>query len=254
MYGKAKEVIPILQAITPLYLASGSPRRKDFFLGLGLPLTIVLPPAGAEPKPQTGEDPAHYALRGARAKALSVLPLIASQNPAQAIGQKPGTAGGLVLAADTVVYLEGSILGKPHDAKEAYAMLRFLRGKTHSVITGCVLVPAFLPLPAPDALPGKAPAAKSDPPTHKAPAAHEAAAFAVTSQVHMWDAPDDLLQAYAASGEPLDKAGAYAIQGAGAALVKHIDGSWSNIVGLPLAELVRELIRLKAVRPAPAAL
>lgn len=73
--------------------------------------------------------------------------------------------------------------------------------------------------------------------------------FAVESRVRMWAVPAALLHAYAFSGEPLDKAGAYAVQGAGAFLVESIEGSWSNVVGLPLAELVRELLKMGCIAP-----
>ena len=97
-------------------------------------------------------------------------------------------------------------------------MLRGLAGNTHRVITGCALLAAGM--------------------SHT---------FAVQSHVRMWNCPDDLLRAYAFSGEPMDKAGAYAVQGMGAFLVESITGSWSNVVGLPLAELIQTLTDLRAV-------
>ena len=124
----------------------------------------------------------------------------------------------LVIAADTIVVLRGRILGKPRDSEHALDMLRKLAGKKHTVITGCALL--------------KAGASRS---------------FTVQSHVVMWKCPDDLLRAYAESGEPLDKAGAYAVQGMGAFLVQRIIGSWSNVVGLPLAELVQVLVEMRAI-------
>ena len=173
---------------------------------LGLAFTCLSPPESAEPLPFAGEDAGEYALRAAWAKAESVLPYA---------GPPPCT----ILAADTVVALDGRILGKPRDAEEAYAMLRLLAGRTHTVVSGCAIRPP------------------SGPP----------AFFAVRSAVTMWDCPEPVIRAYANSGEPLDKAGAYAVQGAGAFLVERIEGSWSNVVGLPLAELVREMLRLGAL-------
>lgn len=124
-----------------------------------------------------------------------------------------------LIAADTVVVLKDRILGKPRDADAAYAMLRGLAGCAHFVVSGCAL------------------RVSGEPPV----------TFAVRSEVHMWACPEEMLRAYANSGEPLDKAGAYAVQGVGAFLVERVVGSWSNVVGLPLAELVRELARLGVI-------
>ena len=116
---------------------------------------------------------------------------------------------GIVLGADTVVTIDGEALGKPADPAHARAMLRRLRGREHEVITGVAVV---------DAGSGRA------------------ERTAVTSRVRMAAYADADIDAYVATGEPLDKAGAYAIQGAGGALVAGYDGSYSNVVGLPLAE------------------
>lgn len=124
---------------------------------------------------------------------------------AQAVAPRVGA--GLVLAADTVVVVDGDPLGKPADPDEARAMLRRLRGRPHTVITGLAVVDV---------------------------AGSRAESTAVVSEVLMRDYADSVIEAYVASGEPLDKAGAYAIQGAGAGLVGGWIGSYSNIVGLPL--------------------
>jgi septum formation protein len=123
---------------------------------------------------------------------------------------------GIVLGADTVVVIDGVALGKPLDPADARAMLRRLRGRVHDVITGVAVV---------DAQVGRALTA------------------GVVTRVEMADASDDAIDAYVAGGEPLDKAGAYAIQGEGATLVAEFAGSYSNVVGLPLgatAWLLRE--------------
>ncbi len=121
---------------------------------------------------------------------------------------------GIVLGADTVVVIDGEPLGKPADPAGAAAMLRRLRGREHQVITGIAAVEA---------------------------ATGRAAALAVTSRVRMGDYGDRAIDDYVATGEPLDKAGAYAIQGAGGRLVAGWSGSFSNIVGLPLAATWRLL-------------
>ncbi len=121
---------------------------------------------------------------------------------------------GIVLAADTVVVLDGEPLGKPSGPGEARAMLRRLRGREHEVITGAAVV---------DARSGRE------------------KTIAVTSRVLMAAYSDTTLDAYVASGAPLDKAGAYAIQDLGGALVERLTGSYTNVVGLPVEE-TRELL------------
>jgi septum formation protein len=133
---------------------------------------------------------------------------------------------GVVLAADTVVAVDGEALGKPAGPDHARAMLRRLRGREHEVITGVAVV---------DARSGRA------------------ERTAVTSRVRMADYGEPEIDAYVASGEPLDKAGAYAIQGRGGALVAGLEGSFSNVVGLPLAETARLLAAFGVVVSAPPA-
>ena len=123
---------------------------------------------------------------------------------------------GIVLGADTVVVIDGVALGKPVDAEDARAMLRRLRDRAHDVITGVAVV---------DAATGRA------------------ETTAVVTQVVMAEMGDDAIEAYVGSGEPLDKAGAYAIQGRGGAFVAGFVGSYSNVVGLPLGATARLLGR-----------
>ena len=115
---------------------------------------------------------------------------------------------GVVLGADTVVVIDGIALGKPSGVQEASAMLQRLRGRAHEVITGVAVVDA---------------------------ASGRVESTAVVTRVVMADVSDDAIEAYVASGEPFDKAGGYAIQGDGGALVIGFVGSYSNVVGLPLA-------------------
>jgi septum formation protein len=169
-------------------LASASPRRRELLARL-VPEFQVVPSEVDESlaRPVVPEAVAALALR----KAQAVAPRV----------------GGLVLAADTVVVVDGDPLGKPSDAAEARAMLRRLRGRSHTVITGLAIVDAGV---------------------------RRAEQTSVVSEVMMRDYADSVIEAYVACGEPLDKAGAYAIQGAGAGLVGGWTGSYSNIVGLPL--------------------
>jgi septum formation protein len=121
---------------------------------------------------------------------------------------------GIVLGADTIVVLDGEPLGKPADPADAVRMLRRLRGRAHDVVTGVAVV--------------------------EAPAGREASA-AVVTRVLMADYDDALIEAYVASGAPMDKAGAYAIQDLDGALVAGLVGSYTNVVGLPLGETARLL-------------
>ena len=129
-----------------------------------------------------------------------------------------------VIGADTVVALGTTVFGKPRDRQDALAILRCLQGRTHQVITGVAVV---------------------------APEFGLRQVFSVTSQVRFDTFADTVLQAYIDTGEPMDKAGAYGIQSRGAFLVRAIDGSCSNVVGLPVNDLVRLLLAHGLVRPAP---
>jgi septum formation protein len=143
---------------------------------------------------------------------------------ARAVAARVGE--GVVLGADTVVVIEGEALGKPADPADARAMLRRLRGREHEVITGLAVV---------DARSGRSE-------THS-----------VVSRVRMADYGEPEIERYVATGEPLDKAGAYAIQGQGGALVAGLDGSFSNVVGLPLEETARLLAAFGVPISAPPA-
>lgn len=125
----------------------------------------------------------------------------------------------VVLGADSIVAVGEVILGKPADAADARRMLGLLSGRTHQVITGCAIF-----------APGREPEI-----------------FTVATAVTMADIPEAAIAAYVATGEPLDKAGAYAIQGRAAAFVTGINGSYTNVVGLPLAEVVQQLRQAGAV-------
>lgn len=180
-----------------LILASGSPRRRELLRALGIPFTVVV---SNEPEPLVeGISPRDQTVQLALRKARAVA------------GSHPDV---WVLGADTIVVLDGEILGKPHDAADAAAMLRRLRGRNHEVYTGLALV---------NAESGKE---------------HSSSVPAV---VTMRDATDAEIAAYVATGEPLDKAGAYGIQGLGGALVAGYQGCFNTIVGLPLCGVAKLL-------------
>ncbi|HEU4368919.1 MAG TPA: Maf family protein [Methylomirabilota bacterium] len=191
-----------------LILASASPRRRELLRSLTAEFRVV--PSDLEETLSAG-SPHAAATRLALDKARAV---------AARVGQ------GVVLAADTIVVLDGEPFGKPAGPDEARTMLRRLRGRWHEVVTGVGVV---------EALTGR-----SD-------------AVSVVSRVRMADYGEAEIEAYVASGEPLDKAGAYAIQGRGAALVAGLEGSFTNVVGLPLAETGRLLAAFGVPVSAPPA-
>lgn len=203
--------LPPIFALAPgleLALASRSPRRRQFLEEWGLSYCMVSG-GKTEPRPQAGEEPAAYARRAARSKALD----------AAAAGC--GGAGRILLAADTIVALGADILGKPDHRGQALAMLRRLSGRTHEVISAVCLL-------GPDG---------------------EEVVFHDTSRVRFAAWPEEVLRAYVATGEPDDKAGAYAVQGQGAFLVEAVEGSWSTVVGLPVTQLAREMLARGWLRP-----
>jgi septum formation protein len=186
--------------IPPLILASASPRRRELLAGLGIAFTVD--PPGMDERPWPGEPPTSYALRNAADKARAVLARRAGDGPAR------------ILAADTIVVIGDEILEKPADADHAAAMLRRLSGRWHEVITGLCLL-------------------------ETAGTAWQERAEAVRTGVRFRDLTDAEIAAYVAGGEPMDKAGAYAIQGGAASFVAEIRGSYTNVVGLPV-ETVEE--------------
>jgi septum formation protein len=178
-----------------LILASNSPRRKELLRNAGFDFE-VRPSRVEEGQPSPGEMAEEFARRNARAKALSVAVNL--------------TAGNLVLGADTVVTINGLILGKPRGPYDATRMLRLLSGQTHQVITGICLV--------------------------KAPEDVEALKHETTF-VTFAELSEDEIRGYIASQEPYDKAGAYAIQGWASRWVTRISGCYFNVVGLPISLL-----------------
>ncbi len=183
-----------------LVLASASPRRADLLRAAGIEFAVVV--ANVDESIVAGETAEQHVRRLAEAKARAVVPKA---------GQQP------VLAADTVVVVDRMILGKPADDRDAARMLRLLSGRAHEVMTGVVL--AHEP-------------AKAGPHDSK-PGPYDSR-VAVTT-VEFSPLTDAEIDWYVATGEPRDKAGAYAIQGLASRFVTRIDGSYSNVVGLPVA-------------------
>lgn len=197
-----------------LVLASGSPRRTQILQSLGIAHEVD--PADIDESVLPGERPQPHVLRLAEAKARSV----AQRHP-----------GAFVLAGDTVVVIDDEILGKPRDEAEAVAMLERLSGRTHHVVSGLALAEA-------SALASATPAAAAG--GEAAAAVHSRADVAAVT-FRVFDRAE--ARAYVATGEPMDKAGAYAIQGLGAALVERFEGEYHTVVGLALQALLDLLER-----------
>jgi septum formation protein len=193
-----------------LVLASASPRRRELLAQAGY--TFEVRPAHIPEDPRPGEEPIAYVARLAREKAETVYRELA--------GRDGGAAGGdalAVLGADTTVVVDGEILAKPEDAADAARMLRRLSGRTHRVITGVALATA-----------------------------EGTEVAAEVTAVRFVALADEEIAAYVATGEPMDKAGAYAIQGGAAKWIPRIEGCYFNVVGLPLALVTAMLEGRKA--------
>jgi len=190
-----------------LVLASASPRRRELLAQVGYRFEVH--PAHIPEDPLPGEDPIVYVTRLAREKAEAVYRQLSSVNTVPENLRplpRPDVQPLAVLGADTTVTLDNAILGKPEDAADAARILRLLSGRTHRVITGVALVTAK---------------------------GVEVAAEATA--VRFLTLSDEEIAAYVATGEPMDKAGAYAIQGRAARWIPRIEGCYFNVMGLPLA-------------------
>lgn len=184
-----------------IVLASGSPRRRELLASLGLRFTVH--PAEGEERPPEGASPAETVMALSGSKADEVAPL------------HPDS---LVIAADTIVWAEGRILGKPKGARDAKQMLRMLSGREHEVYTGVTLIYNSRRL------------CKSE-----------------CTRVFFRELSEEEIDAYVRSGEPMDKAGAYGIQGRAALMVRRIEGDYFNVMGLPLC-LLGQMLRDMEVR------
>jgi septum formation protein len=194
-----------------LVLASASPRRQELLRNARVPFTVQ--PADIDESPLAGESPRDCAERLARGKALAVF----QSRPRD-----------YVLGADTIVVVDDTILGKPGDSDDAARMLRMLSGRRHEVITGvCVVAPVAS---------GQWPVASDG----------DALTASESTLVTFCELSDKEIRDYVATGEPMDKAGAYAIQGVASRWIPRIEGDYSNVVGLPVA-LVYRMLRERGV-------
>lgn len=197
---------------TPLILGSASPRRRELLRLLNLPLRVLA--ADLDEQPLPGEPADAYLGRIVQDKLLAVFERA-----------KDANSGGLVVA-DTIVLVDGDILGKPADIADAQRLLARIAGRTHLVRTRYALA---------------RPGAVLD----------VARERTVETRVALRAASRDELERYARTREGLDKAGAYAAQGIGSFLIERIEGSYSNVVGLPVCELVGDLLAAGLLRHFP---
>ncbi len=197
-----------MQTLPRLILASGSPRRRELLAQAGILFDVetfdVYETVGAELARDVEDHPDQ----------VYRIPMELSRR--KALAGAAAYENRWILGADTVVCYDGEILGKPADAAEALDMLCLLSGRVHTVITAVTLL-------------------------RRQGKALQERAFYEETRVEMYETDRKLLQAYIQTGEPMDKAGAYGIQGRGAILVRRIEGDYNNVVGLPLARVYREL-------------
>lgn len=197
----------LIDAARPLVLGSGSPRRRDIISALGLPFTVLA--ADIDESRLPGEAPLAYLQRIVAAKLAGVR---------ARLGDAPHAA---ILVADTSVVIDDDVLGKPADVADAARLFGRIAGRVHSVYTRYAV-----------GLPGE-----------------EGSRIARTleTHVHVRAASREEIEAYAVTGEGLDKAGAYAAQGVGTFFIERIVGSYSNVIGLPASELLADLRALGLV-------
>ena len=187
-----------------IILASSSPRRRQLLEIVRVPFKVISPQI-VEEKFQ-GESPREYVARLARAKATEVGKEVKDR---------------WILGADTIVLIDGEVLGKPRNEKEAYSMLKKLSGKRHAVMTGFFIY-------------------------H--PENNQSEGDVVESLVKIKNLDEKEIKGYIKTGEPFDKAGGYAVQGIGMFMIEEIVGSYTNVIGLPVCEVIEALRRVGAIR------
>lgn len=194
-------------------LASSSPRRRELLDAAGVKFTVRTPvtPVDESLEPDLAADPEEAAKKLAERKAGAVIQEVLSENYTGML---------IVIGADTMVVLDGKIFGKPRSASDGKHMLRQLSGRTHEVITAVSVWMVAAPNAEDVSLGFRT--------------------FADISRVTFRDLTDEEITEYLRKGESFDKAGAYAIQGEGASLVDHYDGSLDTIIGLPATRLIKE--------------
>ena len=201
----------MFKTLQPLILASGSPRRKRLLLSAGIKFEVHPSRIDESVWPNQSAEPAEIPAEIARRWAQLKADSISFLHP-----------DSWIFGADTIVVLKGRIFGKPRDSAEAVRMLDTLSDKVHEVITGMCLIE---------------------------PGGKLCRSGSVTTRVRFKTLSAAEIESYVRTGEPMDKAGAYGIQGMGAFLVKSVDGSYTNVVGLPLCETIDWLLKEDIIEP-----
>ncbi|MBR3243540.1 MAG: septum formation inhibitor Maf [Parasporobacterium sp.] len=194
-----------------IILASKSPRRHELLEMVGIPHEVITSDCDEN---ISSSSPSDMVCKLSSLKAGAVAEALTSHRQKSDDGKETSIDSFLVIGSDTIVYLNGTVLGKPRDEKDAFRMLSELSGNTHSVFTGVTLFDT---------------------------AAGRKETFFEETKVTFYDVTEKEIADYIKTGDPLDKAGSYGIQGRGAFLVKRIEGDFFTVVGLPVAHLIRTL-------------
>lgn len=190
------------ESMLDIVLASGSPRRRELLTQIGLEFRVVVSDVDETVEPLA---PSQVAVELSKRKAEAVWRLLE---------EEPGSR--LLIGADTIVVCDGSILGKPADSTEAAEMLKRLQGREHEVYTGVTLL------------------------HREAQETVQCKSFHEVTKVHFYPMSPDEVEGYTATADPLDKAGAYGIQGICARYISGVEGDYNNVVGLPVGRLYQE--------------
>lgn len=191
-----------------IILGSGSPRRKDLLESIMLKPEVIRPQV--EEKKLPHETALEYVSRNSKLKANWI---------ASHLLEKKSQEKSVIISADTIVVVDNKVLEKPSDKEDACSMLRLLSGRSHLVHTCFTLLPILI--------------------------SHEPVTHVVTTEVFFRELPESEIEQYTSTPEPFDKAGSYGAQGFGASFVDHIVGSYTNVVGLPLAQLTEKLRQIE---------
>ena len=189
-----------------IILASASPRRRDLLERAGVKFRVLQSDVDEALDDELLADPHQAAQELAQRKAGAVVQ--------QILAAKPEGVQVVVIGADTIVFFQNKILGKPKNEEDAFRMLKAMSGKIHTVFTGVTIIDTESDL------------------------AHT---FYEETKVEFYDVTDDEIRNYISTGDPLDKAGSYGVQGRGCFLVKRIEGDYFTVVGLPIAHLIQIL-------------
>lgn len=207
--GKADEIM------YKIYLASKSPRRRELLEQIGYEFEVMV---SYRDEIIAGNVPEDIVKELSMQKAYEIERVLLEKynGDLTAAHGDEYCDGVVIIGADTVVSMEGIILGKPKDDEDAFRMLKMLQGKSHKVSTGVTIIAV-----------GKS--------------GREVYNFAETTEVSMYEITDDEIKAYIATGEPMDKAGSYGIQGVGAKFISGINGDYNNVVGLPIGRIYQTI-------------